>query len=36
MIRRYLVTSLVLTAIVAVAVGLLYPLAVYGIGQAVF
>jgi potassium-transporting ATPase KdpC subunit len=36
MIRRYVFTSIVLTAIVAVAVGLLYPLAVYGIGQAVF
>ena len=36
MLRRYLYPSLVLTAIVAVALGLVYPIAMTGIGQAVF
>ncbi|MBV9410405.1 MAG: potassium-transporting ATPase subunit C [Acidimicrobiia bacterium] len=36
MFRRHLITSLALTAVVAVTLGLLYPLAVYGIGKAAF
>ncbi|HMK64031.1 MAG TPA: potassium-transporting ATPase subunit C [Acidimicrobiales bacterium] len=35
-IWRQLVPSLILTGIVAVAVGIVYPLVVYGIGQAAF
>jgi len=33
---RQLVPSLVLTALVAVVIGIVYPLAVYGVGQAAF
>jgi potassium-transporting ATPase KdpC subunit len=36
MLRRYLYPSIVLTAIVAVALGLVYPIAMTGIGRAVF
>jgi K+-transporting ATPase ATPase C chain len=36
MFRRHLITSITLTAVVAVFLGLAYPLAVYGIGQAAF
>src|SRR6202022_3512354 len=36
MFRRHLITSVALTAVVAVALGLLYPLAVYGVGQVAF
>jgi K+-transporting ATPase ATPase C chain len=36
MIRRHLYASLMLTLLVAVGVGLVYPLVVYGIGQAAF
>jgi K+-transporting ATPase ATPase C chain len=36
MLRRYLVTATLLTVVTAVALGLIYPLVVYGVGQAVF
>jgi len=36
MFRRHLITSITLTAVVAVFLGLAYPLAVYGLGQAAF
>jgi len=36
MLRRALVTSLVLTALAAVGLGLVYPFAVYAIGQVAF
>jgi K+-transporting ATPase ATPase C chain len=36
MFRRHLVTSVALTAMVAVALGLVYPLTVYGVGQVAF
>jgi K+-transporting ATPase ATPase C chain len=36
MLRRYLIPSVVLTAIVAVALGLVYPLAMTGVGRLVF
>ena len=36
MLRRYVIPSLALTAIVAVVLGLLYPLAMTGIGQTFF
>jgi K+-transporting ATPase ATPase C chain len=36
MFRRHLLTSLALTAVVAVALGLAYPLAVYGVGKVAF
>ena len=36
MLRRYLVPSVVLTAIVAVALGLVYPLAMTGVGHVLF
>ena len=36
MVRRYVMPSLVLTAIVAVALGLVYPLVMTGIGRVVF
>jgi K+-transporting ATPase ATPase C chain len=36
MFRRHLITSLILTAIVGLGLGVVYPLAVYGIGQVAF
>jgi K+-transporting ATPase ATPase C chain len=36
MLRRYIVSSVVMTALLAVLTGLLYPLAVYGIGRVTF
>jgi potassium-transporting ATPase KdpC subunit len=36
MLRRHLFTSLILTLIVGVGLGIVYPLAVYGIGQVAF
>ena len=36
MLRRYLLPSVMLTAIVAVALGLIYPIAMTGVGQALF
>jgi K+-transporting ATPase ATPase C chain len=36
MFRRHLMTSVLLTALVAIFLGLAYPLAVYGIGQVAF
>jgi K+-transporting ATPase ATPase C chain len=36
MFRRHLITSLALTAVVAVALGLLYPLAMTGVGKVAF
>jgi len=35
-LRRLLIPSLLLTVVVAVLVGIMYPLAIFGIGQAVF
>jgi K+-transporting ATPase ATPase C chain len=36
MLRRYLLPSVMLTALVAVALGLIYPIAMTGVGQAFF